>query len=309
MTLLNHLVGNKTAIAKEFVMDDKKRMALWQKHLANFSKREELSKRFNFANVDNLVKDFNATSEVLTQIEQLISPELIHIDEEEKTDQEILMDLERLKSNHELDSLTAEVVNIKQKEKLLLALFKELHDVLKAELHLIRLIKKHPVNTKELLLKLFEFIFHREARLNKVFFKENYFVENKYLHASVTKIARAIILGQELKEELETDEEKFARTMLQKMVPGESKGTYRKLGEDIYLNLVEMSGAPVSKAVEMLKAITGFENLMKNDKIMFVVVKRLRPRYDDVKVRAAIIAFRQAYNFGHFSELESEFLA
>ncbi len=308
MGLLNHLFGSKKGIAKELAMDDNKRMALWNEHLANYKLREELSKHFNFGNVDKALQDFKTTEIVLRQIEALISPELVNIADEEKTDEEILADLIRLKSNSEIEKLADTVVSMQQKQSALLKLFHEILNVLRAELHLIRLIRKKPSNSRDLLIRLFEIIFHQEARLYKVFREQYFFEENKHIHANIMRITRAIILEEEVKEEMETDEEKFAREMVKQMAPDESKRRYRKLGEDIFFMLAEMAGAPMPRGEDITEGIKRMEGFMKNDEIMHEIVKKLRPKYDDTKLKGVILAFRQAYNLGHFEELESEFV-
>jgi len=126
MSLLNHLFGSKKSTVKELVMDDNKRMALWNKHIANSKLRENLSKHFNFKNVDNALQDFKATDKILRELESLISPELINIANEEKTDEEILADLEQLKSTNELEKLSKTILSVKQKQSTLLKLFHEI---------------------------------------------------------------------------------------------------------------------------------------------------------------------------------------
>ena len=69
MGLLNHLFGGKKGIAKELVMDDKKRLTLWKQHLSNYYKREQLCKNFNFKNIDKALQDFDATDRILSHIE------------------------------------------------------------------------------------------------------------------------------------------------------------------------------------------------------------------------------------------------
>ena len=299
MGLLNHLFGNKKSIAKELVMDDNKRMNLWRKHISNYYKREALCKHFSFGNIDNALKYFETTKKVLDQIESLISSELINIKEEDKDDKEILADLESLRSDAEIDDLLGILVEEKQKQTALLSLFKEIHDTLLVELYMIRLIRKKPFNVKEILLKLFTLINNREFMLYKVFNKEYFSNENKESHAKIVQFARAIILGQELKEEIETDEEKFAKDMLRLMAPGESKKGYRKLGENIFSLLDNAAEVPL-KGEGILIGIKKMERLMKDDEFIYKLIKKLKPRFDDTKIRAAIIAFRKAYDFGHF---------
>jgi len=305
MGLLNHLFGSKKGIAKELVIDDNKRMALWDEYLTNYKLRENLSKHFNFGNIDKALQDFKTTEKLLRQIETLISPELVDIAKEEKTDEEILADLKRLKSNAEIEKLSEAVMSVKQIQAELLKLFHEITNVLKAELHLIRLIRKKP--SKDLLFTLFKIIFHQEARLYKIFREEYFFEENKHIHTNIMRIARAIILEEKVKEEMETDEEKFAREMVKQMAPDESRRRYRKLGEDIFFELAEMAGAPMPRGEDITEGIKRMEGFMKSDEIMYKLVKKLRSEYDNTKINGIILAFRKSYNLGHFEELESEF--
>ena len=46
---------------------------------------------------------------------------------------------------------------------------------------------------------------------------------------------------------------------------------------------------------------------MANDKIIYNIIRKLRPKYDDAKIKIVITVFRKAYNLDHFSDLESEF--
>ena len=58
---------------------------------------------------------------------------------------------------------------------------------------------------------------------------------------------------------------------------------------------------------DITEGIERMEGFMKNDEIMYKIVKKLRLKYDDTKVRGVILAFRKAYDLGHFEDLESEF--
>lgn len=306
MGLLTHLFGKKKDIAKELVMDDNKRLALWNKYISIYTTKDLLSRAFSFTNIDRAVRDFEATKQVLEKIESLISPELVNINDEEKLDAEILADLERLKSTAEIEGITWTLVYEKKKQVALLAVFREIHDLLKTELHLIQLIRQKPSNVKELLLRLFKLIIHNEALLCKPFIKEFYF--DKSAHARIAKLAEAVILEEEIKEEIETDEEKFVKEMVKKMGLEESKHRYRKLAEDIYYELAERAGAPLGMKGDIIKGIERLEKLMKDDACMLSIVKKLRPKYDDVKIQAVILAFRKAYDLGHFMELEALFV-
>ncbi len=309
MGLLNHIFGNRESVAKELLMDNEKRMALWKQHLANYKKREALCRHFNFGNINNALQNFDATIKVLNEIESLISPELVHIRDEEKLDHEIEADLNRLKSSEDYYNLAREIVDSVQKQEQLIALFNEIFIVLKTELHLIKLVRKRPSNAKELLLQLFRVMNSKEAVLYNIFDKDKYnFAEFDY--KSIADISRSIILQEELKKELETDEEKFAEKMkiIEKMQPTDSEttGNYRKLGEQIFYVL---TGVPdgLLKGLDVIKTLKKVEKDMLNNWLMYAVVKKLRPKYDDVKIKAVIIAFRRAYNLGHFEDMEQDF--
>ncbi len=303
MGLFNYLFGSKKGVAKKLVMSDAKRMDLWKKHLSNYYKRESLCLHFSFGNIDAALQDFEGTRRVLDQIESLISSEVINIGDEEKTDREILADLRRLESS-DVDSLAQTLVDETRKQALLISLFREIHNTLLVELHLMRLIRKKPPNAKELLLNLFRLINNREFVLYQVFNKEHFFDEHKADHAKIVELARAVILGKELKKEIETDEERFANEMLSVMAQEESGKEYRVLGEHIFLELVESVGAPFT-AEGIVPGLKRMEKLMKDDTVMYKIVKKLKPRFGDAKIRAAITAFRKAYDFGHFEDLGS----
>jgi hypothetical protein len=311
MGLLNHLFGGNKGLAEEMVVDSKKRIALWDEHLKNFAEREKLCRNFNYGTVDNAVTDFNSTKRVLGQIEATISSDIVNISKEKKTDQEILDDLTRLMSMGDIDSFTRSIVPAKDKESRLIELFKEILKVLKAELHLISLLKKKPSNVKELLLKLFDIISHHEFRLYKIFNSQMFSTDNLPMHKEIVSIAKAILLEEKIKKKIkkviETDEEKFAREMLKHMEPGETPRRYRKLAEDIYSILAEMAGAPMRRSLDLTIGIRRLETLMKKDDTMFQIVKKLRPKYDDAKIKGVVLTFRSAYNLGHFIELEAEF--
>lgn len=305
MTLFNHLFGQKKDIAKELVMDDEKRISLWKEHLDNYETRERLCKHFNFANVDKALEDFSSTDDILKRLESLISPELVHISDEEKTDEEILSDLARLKSVDDIDKINHNIVITQEKGTDILKIFIEIHDVLKAELHLIKTIRKGP--KKELLLKLFRMIFNQEGMLYKTFKEQTFQDKNRYIHANITRIARAIILEEELHEEVDKDIDEFARVMIEEMHSEESTHWYRKLGEAIYLKLAEISGGLMQEGEDITHFIKRIEELIEDKELMYRTVKELRPKYDDIKINRIIFAFHRAYHSLHFDTLENNY--
>ncbi len=306
MTLLNHLFRSKKDSAKELKTDDKKRIKLWQEHIDNYPKREELVKFFNYKNVDMALKDFNALNEVLGQIEALVSKELINIDDEEKLDHEILDDLKKLKSRNDIENISRALVYDKRKTQALIELFLEIHNVLKAELHLIRLIRKKPENLKALILQLFDIVNFNEAMLYKAFRKDYYF--DPSLHKEIVRIANMFLLEQEWEDAVITDEEKFADDMVLKMSNDYSKHHYRILGMNIYEALAKSAGAPVEEFEETEAVMKKFRVLMADDDFMYKLIKKIGPKYNELKIKAAIIAFRKAFDLGAYMELEYEFL-
>jgi hypothetical protein len=308
MGLLNHLFGNRKSRGKEIILDNKKIIALWNRYLSSFSAKEELSKNFSFKNIDETLKSQGLFYKTLDGIQQFISEEFIEITAEKRKDDEILFDLERLsdsKSISEANSLAGEIVYEKQKQKKIILLLTRIHDALKLELHAIGLLRKNPGNARNTALQLFRLIFNYEAMLIKAFRKE--FFNDQSAHREIQAIVKAVILEQDLKEELESDEDKFANEMVQKMHE-DSKHHYRKLGENIYYDLAEMAGAPLGVGGDVLAGIARLEKLMRNDKIMFDIIRKRKPKFGEREIKAAIVAFRKAYNLGHFMELEAEFV-
>ncbi|MFH1173753.1 MAG: hypothetical protein V1725_01325 [archaeon] len=307
MGLLNHLFGTKKNLAQELVRDDARRMALWKEHLANFEKREQLSSAFTVKRIDYAVQHAEETKIILQQMLSLISPEFVTVTDEEKNEEELVADLNRLKSKRELEKLTAAIVSAKQKQAHLLKLFQELFRVLQAELHIIRRLLQKQDETRTLLPVLFDLVFHREARIYMPFKERLFSDESMHMHQEIVCIARAILLEEEVHELQETDNEKFARKLARQMAPDEKKRTYRELGESIFLALGEKAGMPFMTGDVFEEGIQLMHELMSNDDEMHTIIKELRPKYDDRKIQIIILAFREAYTLDHFQDLESEF--
>ena len=308
MGLLNHLFGGRKGTATELLFDEQKRVTLWQQHLADYSKREALAKFFNFANVNNAVANWVALDAVLQQIAGLISQDLIEISAEERADAEIVADLASLtrgeRSADPLSMHTALAISL-EKQEIVIKIVKRIHDVLLLELEAIRRIRQRPPNSVELLGYLFRLIFHQESYLYKALSVEGYY--DRSVGNEVNKIARAVLLEKEFKKEVITDEMRFVSNMVKIMGNQESNHHYRKLGEAIYFELAERAGAPMKKGQDLTVGIRRLEKLMRDNNIMFAIVKAKRPAYSDEKVMWVIKAFRKSYDLSHFEELESEF--
>lgn len=322
MGLLNHLFGGKKGIARELILDTEKRIHLWQQHIADYPKREALAKHFSFANVDSALKNINTLEDVLAQLEELVSKDLVEIEEEERTDEEILADLVRLtsrESSHESEQWHASLVEEFDKPKIVLKILKKVHDVLVLELHTMRRIRQRRGNTKELLLFLFRLIFHQEAFLYNA-------LNQKSVYEEVSKIVRAVLFEEKLKKEVQSDEDKFIRAMVEIMGNEESKHRYRKIGEEIFIELAELAGAPLSRDEDITDGLARMKSLMTDEELMaalikqieqlmmnegglFSIIRKLLPRskYSDEKVLWVMKAFRKSYDLGHFIDLEGHF--
>ncbi len=307
MGLFNHLFGNKKNIAKELAMDDDKRMALWEQHVLNYDAREKLCKNFNYWNIENAVRNLDETIRVLEQIESLISPELITLEKEVKIDKQAIQDLKNLEILCHVDSISEIFGATKRKEKILLELFNKIFKVITVELQLIKLIKQRPQNVRKLLLELFNIMYKDEDKLYKVFRDRYYANENERMHSDITRITRAILLQEELEKRMETDDEKFARQVRKKMIDPESNHSYRRLGEAILDRLAAMAGSPLPRDAESFMAgIDKLDKFVDDDNLMREVIRKLRPRFDDTKIRIVMSSFRSAYNNLHFEDIMSD---
>lgn len=311
MGLLAYWAGKRKAIAEHLAKDEKKRLALWEQHLANYLRRKDLCQHFSYKNIDAALKGLQATGRVLEQIEGLMLPEMVILQQEEKLEEEIIADLGRLKDSGHHEQVNEKLIYQKNKEQTLRNIFAEMHATITTEIHLLRhfqkLIKEGISPQKDLLIRLFRLIFFDEFMLYKPFMRDLY--RDRTFHDVVVKVLHAVILEKRFKEELESDEEKFVRLMVGQMgeSEGESPRRYRGLAEDIYFGLITEIGAPFSgRDVDITDSIKRLEVVMSNDKKMIIIIKKLRPKYDVKKVQVVMLAFRKAYKLGHLLELEAE---
>jgi hypothetical protein len=304
MTLFNHLFSIKKRAGRKLRMAAKRRIMLWEQHLLSYPEREGLSRQFSYKNIDAFLARPAGLHDVMDQIEATISRDLVHIDDEEKLDHEIYDDMRKLIDKDNSEQLNIDILYKRQDQAALIALFKRIHQTLKTELHAIRLVRKNPANLKDVLLALFKIIYFRESELYEVFSEKQF--ADKEKHNAIMRMANAVLLEQEFKEALETDERRFVREMSDKM-RDDSKHHYRRLAEDMYSTLAGRAGAPVGMEGDVVEGVKRLERLMRNDKLMRDIVKGLRPGYGDDKVRAVIAAFRKSYDLSHFMELEAQF--
>jgi len=314
MAWLNHLFGGQKRKSKRLASDEirrEARMASFNQHIANYANRRALAIQFNYANVDKLLSNPAALDSVMKQVEDSISPEIVHIRDDEKSDEDVLHDLVDIMPKDELYDLTVLVAKSEKKQEQMIAMFKELLKILKAELHLVKMIRNHPENTKELLLRLFELIMNHEVKIYVLFQKGSLMEENLFQHKTVLSIARAIFLGEKIEERAKTDAERFAEKMIfkitqkMKLSGDETPRRYRGLAEKVFYELAAMAGAPLKREEDLTLVIKKMESFMADDNLMFGIVKKLRPRYSDDKARLMVSVFRAAYDMGHLRDLKS----
>ncbi len=309
MGLFNRLFGSKSDIAKEIEYDVEERINLWEKYLEDYPKREELSRSFSFANIDNSLKDRERLTDVLNQILVLTSEDIITIGKEIKEEDEILADLKKLNSGKRTEALLTilgdELSSELEKQKAVKAIFMRLYKVLKTELHLIRIVLTNPDNVRELLIVLFRLIYNQEAMLRRAFLPDTF--NNKEAPKKIKEIARSLILEERLKKEVQSDEEKFIYYVSRIMSNEESAHHFRKLAENIFVELAHEAGAPILPEEDVLKLMDKIRELKDNDNVLFRIVKNERPKYDDLKIRQIMAAFRKAFDLSLFEDQQAEF--
>jgi len=314
-----HLMSGGKGISKDIVLNRRRLLELWKEHLQNYAYREDLARLFKPGELNNakVVKSnryWEDLQPVLDKIEALISKDLINIDQEEKREEDILSDLKALTSDEsrkDIIGLTDAIVNEFNKLKPLIQLFKKAHDILKLELHLIRLIRTKPKNFVDLLRGLFKLIFHEESRIYRIF-KEEEFVYDKAAFFEVERIATAIFLGEELKEEEADAEKVFVKLAVKIMGDSSSENEYRKIGEYIYIELAKLIHPIEFQLGNVQEWSERFRELVLNDVILTNAIKavflREHKQLDEKHLKSIILAFRKSYGLEHFIEIE-EYIA
>jgi len=308
MSLLNHIFRDKSEIKRELTFDAEKRIKLWEKHVENFPEREQLVKEFSPKNLDNTLNDETKLQDVLNKLENLISSEIVIVNEEEKTDKEILVDITKLRENHQIETLNSKFLNEAKKQETLIEIFKETHNTLVVELKIIRFVRKNTNSRKEILQKLFRLIFFNEAHLYKLFVGQFFSADKEKEANRIKEITKAILLEEKLEEAVESVTEEFARELFKKMSQVESDHKFRVLGEYIFDELVKIINEDLKEGEDTADNIRKLEDLIKNNGLLANIIKKKRKKYTKDQIEAVIIAFRKAYSFGHFENLEEDLI-
>ena len=306
MGIFNHLFGGRKGLARELVSDSEKLIELWKTHLRLYRRKKILAKRFSFKHIEDLLKNPERLEKALKRIEKVVMNEIINIEGEEKLEEEIITDLKKLNSEEtyqEIMDWTIEIGKEKNIQTNILNIFGRLHQVLSTELHIIRIVKKRILeknyqNIKDLLLGLFQLIFHREDYLYDAFDSEAF--RNKNVPLQVEKIVRAILLEEKLEKEELIVEDKFLRLMVKVMGKEKSSTNYRKLGKNIYSDIMKEAGAPFMGEDAVNKGLEKFVKMAGDDNFLQALIKKHRPDFDDKKTKRVMEAFRKAEILGHF---------
>lgn len=309
MGMFNHLFGSKSDLAREIQFDAVRRMTFWQEHLDNFPEREELAKFFSFNNVDNAIAHPQELDKVLARMESLISRDLITIGDEEKTEEEITKDIERIFPGSSEDPI--DLVSIVQKRNSMFKTLRRLHDILMVELHAMRTIRKTiregGILNRDFLLKIFRLIFHDEANINNNFIAEDS-QEDMATLDELNRLTRFVILEEKVTEDMQTAEEAFVRMAVPHMADG-SKHKFRRLAESIYEDLLEMVGAPFRDADDIEEGVKQLELKIQDDKLLreLIIKNRRKQKFTDEEILWMVKAFQKAFEHGHFEELNAGF--
>jgi hypothetical protein len=256
---------------------------------------------------------------LLAKFAQLISEEFVHIKDEERSEDEVWKDIEDLRANRKawkrIADLSSAVIQGEEKEKNIREILKKLYHVLKVELHLLALVKRRREQGKSVeseLDRLFRCILSAELSLFSPFL--SYGLDGA-AKGKNDEIALAILSGKQLKtvavvkkviKELISADERFIREAVEIMGGEESKHSYKKLGEAIYGEILEMVGAPFNDDDSCLAGVEKSWEIIEDDKVLFQILKKLRPRYDDKKIRLMMAAFRRAFDEGYFEHMNGD---
>lgn len=308
MGLFNRLFGSPGNIAKELNFDEETRIKLWERHLEDYKKEEQLAKFFSPGNINNATNNLDELDRKLGEIEKLTNKDLINIENEEKLGDEILADLHTLRSiesGASITNLNLKIINESRKQEKIRILLAKIHDALKLKLHIIHKIRQRTPNIQILLQGLFDLIFNIQSKLYSIFMESSYFAHNLEQYETIKKITRAIILEQEFNEELINATTDFIKLAIKKMDP-ESSSSLRNLGERIFKELLNIARSKMSKDYDIADLILEVERIMQDDLLLHQVVLKTKGRVKltDEQVNLVGKAFKEAYTMKHFQDLE-----
>lgn len=307
MGFLNHLLGGRRRIREELKLDTKKRLELWQTHIANYNKRVELAKKFTPKTVDEALKDLAALDGILKQAKDLISEEIIDTEDEEKTDSEILADLKILTSGNKREvmwKLAQSVATESRKQQYIISLLRKAHDILRIELHAINSMmdkERRPENMRDMLIHLSDLVIRHEGYLYMPFMQESYKTD-EYLFKDVDRVVRAVLLEEEIEERILKGEEKFVSDMV-RIVGSDYIHPLRQIAVNIYNQLLRQVGAPFHDDGECENGLKRMRELVEDDRFLNDIIITNCSKFSDERIMSIMKAFRKSFKLGHFEDI------
>ncbi len=131
MNLLKRHFSSTETISKEAELDDESILKIWKDYITTIPKKKEI--------IERLKLDFNLQNE-LKELKKLLSLELTDISDEEKTESELILDLEalehsqKIKRVHRLEQCLG---YIETKHEYVDKLLHHLHSILKSQMHIV----------------------------------------------------------------------------------------------------------------------------------------------------------------------------
>lgn len=282
MGLLNHI----ESCAEEIGADAETRIRIWKNYLDTYIKKHDLAV--------GLLKSTDPIK-LANDIELLIPKELVDIEMEEKNEKEILRDLRKITSKKWFSEFFhLKEVFLEEKEvKSIYAIFKKISDVLKAELHTIKLIRQNPDKINDYLGHLYRLIVVIEFELTSLF---RHTIFRHGVSENILKIRELvlkIIRGEHIAQEIESEEEQTFKKF-RKIMGEESHHELRQLAHDIFNELFEQVdfGSDTSAGEKLRK-------LANDDALIKKIIIRNHPHYPEEKVKAIIKAFKYVFEHGN----------
>jgi hypothetical protein len=104
------------------------------------------------------------------------------------------------------------------------------------------------------------------------------------------KDLKTVAAAKTIKIQLDAAEKKFVGRMVRIMDKDESRHAYRQLIEDICDEILKRIGAPFENNAQCDEGVAKMMKIINDDKIMFSIVKKLRPSYTDRKIMLVVEA-------------------
>lgn len=293
MGLLNRFFKNRKDVAKEILKDFEFCKSIWASYIANYiNKVESVRKLLVSAGSAGkvLIKDQDQILKIIQDIENSIPRDLVNIQGEEKKEQEILKNVKKLTSNaggRAVYSLREQIIDEEKTITATYGILEKLAENLRAQLHVIKLIKQNPTN-EELLWSLYDLVNTQEWAFISFFNGKIRNIKDRERLELIINVLR----GEQIAKEVETEKEKLVKK-------------YREIIMDVHSEREnEIRGLALSVYEELKKEVDYYNNPDPEEKIRALVyddvrltekIKEFKSKYPKEKLKAFIKAFRYAY--------------